>query len=106
MEGKIQLPIFLPTPKILQDLHSQEDDKSKYFLKNIRAFNRMFCFTSMAGKVDCQINNRTTPIFLLGEQNYHSIGSLIPAPNEKPKFSQLYIYDTDNEVENRINAVR
>ena len=67
----------------------------------------MFSFTSIAGKVDHWINNGSgPPIFLLGGQNYHCIGSLIPPDNERPKFAQLYIYDTDNEIENWIRAVR
>lgn len=106
-EGKVQLPMLQPPPKILQDLHIMNDEKSKHFLKNIRAFNGMFSFTSMTGKVDHRINNGTAPpIFLLGGQNYHCIGSLIPPVNEKPKFAQLYIYDTDNEIDNRIDAIR
>lgn len=67
----------------------------------------MFAFTSMAGKVDKNINNgRGPPIFLLGGQNYHSIGSLIPPVGQSPKFAQLYIFDTENEVANRIQALR
>ena len=107
MEGKVQLPMLQQPPQILIDLHLIQDENNKYFLKNIRAFNNMFSFTSMAGKVDHKINNGTAPpVFLLGGQNYHSIGSLIPPVNEKPKFAQLYIYDTENEIQNRINAVR
>nr|KAJ0200997.1 hypothetical protein LSAT_V11C600334260 [Lactuca sativa] len=34
-------------------------------------------------------------------QNYHSIGSLLPTPDSRPKFCQLYIYDTENEISNR-----
>ncbi|XP_035837979.1 uncharacterized protein LOC110942640 [Helianthus annuus] len=34
-------------------------------------------------------------------QNAHSLGSLLPKPGNKPKFSQLYIYDTENELLNR-----
>ena len=30
--------------------------------------------------------------------------SLLPANNESPKFAQLYIYDTYNEVQNRLKA--
>ena len=30
------------------------------------------------------------------------IGSLLPMVNNPPKFAQLYIYDTDNEVKNRL----
>ena len=106
-KGKVQLPMLQQPPQILTNLYSMHDENSKYFLKNIRAFNSMFSFTSMAGKVDHKINNGTAPlIFLLGGWNYHSIGSLIPPVNEKPKFAQLYIYDTENEIQNRINVVR
>ncbi|XP_025680297.1 uncharacterized protein [Arachis hypogaea] len=61
----------------------------------------------MAGKVNRGINNGTAPpTFSINGQNYHSIGSLIPNNNERPRFAQLYIYDIDNEVSNRIFAVR
>jgi hypothetical protein len=35
--------------------------------------------------------------------HYHKIGSLLPAPGSTPKFSQLYIYDTNfnNELNSR-----
>ncbi|GJY36445.1 DNA helicase [Tanacetum coccineum] len=36
-------------------------------------------------------------------QLYHWIGSLCPAEGERPRFLQLYIYDTDNEVDNRMS---
>ena len=71
-------------------------------MKNIRRYNSMFSFTSMGGKIDSSINRGNAPyIFRLGGQNYHSIGSLLPAKGSEPKFSQLYIYDTDNEITNR-----
>nr|XP_025660692.1 uncharacterized protein LOC112756337 [Arachis hypogaea] len=107
MDGKVQLPLLTQVPAILQDLHRGHDDKGRYFRKNIRKFNSMFAFTSMAGKVNRGINNGTAPpTFSINGQNYHSIGSLIPNNNERPRFAQLYIYDTDNEVSNRILAVR
>ncbi|XP_022003507.2 uncharacterized protein LOC110900961 [Helianthus annuus] len=34
-------------------------------------------------------------------QNAHSMGSLLPKHGAQPKFSQLYIYDTENELANR-----
>ncbi|XP_035830079.1 uncharacterized protein LOC118479584 [Helianthus annuus] len=34
-------------------------------------------------------------------ENYHAIGSLLPENGGKPKFCQLYIYDTENELANR-----
>ncbi|RYR24912.1 hypothetical protein Ahy_B02g058501 [Arachis hypogaea] len=39
-------------------------------------------------------------------QNYHTIGSLLPPDSLRPTFSQLYIYDTKNEIDNRIGTLR
>ncbi|XP_020080111.1 uncharacterized protein LOC109703807 [Ananas comosus] len=33
------------------------------------------------------------------------MGSLLPADGHRPKFAQLYIYDTENEISNRIRAL-
>ncbi|KAK7300142.1 hypothetical protein RJT34_10977 [Clitoria ternatea] len=107
MEGKVQLPLLKEPPQLLIDLHNGNDERSHYFLKNIRSFNAMFAFTSMSGKINYGINDGSAPpIFVLGGQNFHSVGSLLPADYERAKFTQLYIYDTDNEVNNRINAFR
>lgn len=67
----------------------------------------MFNFTSMGGRVDNTYNKGGAPyIYRMHGQNYHAIGSLLPEYGDIPKFSQLYIYDTENEVENRIQAFR
>ncbi|KAH1069204.1 hypothetical protein GYH30_006697 [Glycine max] len=39
-------------------------------------------------------------------ENFHHIGSLLPNPECTPKFSQLYIYDTNNEIRNNMFVVR
>ncbi|XP_035834248.1 uncharacterized protein LOC110888836 [Helianthus annuus] len=78
------------------------DQESKYFLKNIRRYNSMFSFTSMGGKVDTKINKGNAPfVYRISGQNAHSMGSLLPKHGSQPKFSQLYIYDTENELSNR-----
>jgi hypothetical protein len=43
--------------------------------------------------------------FCMHGQNYHHIRSLIPEEGNKPRWAQLYIYDTELEVENRISVV-
>lgn len=107
MYGKVQLPNPQTPPQYLLNLFQKNDSKSKYFLENIRRFNMMFSFTSLGGKIDHAINNgRGLYCFRLHGQNYHSIGSLLPDSGEKPKFSQLYIVDTENEVSNRLNSFR
>ncbi|CAH1453014.1 unnamed protein product [Lactuca virosa] len=60
----------------------------------------------MGGKVDSSINKGNAPyIFKLSGQNYHSMGSLLPTPGSRPKFCQLYIYDTENEISNRSTSI-
>ena len=61
----------------------------------------------MGGNVDDSMNNgKAPPIFVMHGENCHQIGSLLPRPGNDPKFAQLYVYDTDNEIKNRMRAVR
>ncbi|KAL6580676.1 hypothetical protein OROMI_006599 [Orobanche minor] len=105
-DGKILLPKLNNPPQTLQQLSYGDNDKSKYFRENIRSYNSMFAFTSIGAKIDTSINQGKSPsIIKIQGQNYHLMGSLLPSDGEPPKFAQLYIYDTENEVANRINAV-
>ena len=36
---------------------------------------------------------------------YHRIGSLLPDSETQPQFAQIYIYDTDHEIQNRSNIM-
>lgn len=38
-------------------------------------------------------------------QNMHYMGSLLPMPGNAPVFSQMYVYDTENEIRNRLSSV-
>ncbi|XP_076907478.1 uncharacterized protein LOC143563946 [Bidens hawaiensis] len=90
-----------------EELFKSNNSKSKFFLKNISRYKSMFSFTSMGGKVDSSINKGKAPyVFKMSGQNYHAISSLLPKDGTKPKFSQLYIYDTENEIQNRQTIFR
>ncbi|XP_072087308.1 uncharacterized protein [Arachis hypogaea] len=98
MDGKVQLPFLTNVPKVLTDLHLKDDEKGRLFMKNIRSFNSMFSFTSMVGKVNYGINNGSgPPSFVLSGQNYHSIGSLVPNDNERPK-SNKNVSNIEREI--------
>ncbi|GAU49129.1 hypothetical protein TSUD_376720 [Trifolium subterraneum] len=104
--GKVQLPLLKHAPQSLQDLLFDPNNKqSKHFQQNIRMYNSMFSFTSPGMKFDKKYNEgRGPPILRLHGQPCHRIGSMLPEEGEAPKFAQLYIYDTDNEVANRIQS--
>ena len=108
MRGKVKLPVALKSsPPLLKRLFTKEHPKSNTFLENIRRYNSMFAFTSMGGKIDHSVNKGRGPYcFRLHGENYHVAGTLLPKPNNPPKFSQLYIFDTSNEIQNIINVVR
>jgi hypothetical protein len=73
--------------------------------KNIWSYNSMFTFTSIGGIVDKDINKGHGPyIFRMHGQNYHHIGTLLTEEGNQPCWAQLYIYDTEHEIENRINV--
>ena len=105
-QGKVRLPPLKEPPAFLKKLLRKGNGRrSKNYLKNIRLYNSMFAFTSMGEKVDKEINNRSGPyVFKMNGQNYHRIGTLQPEEGDKPRWAQLYIYDTENEVRNRISA--
>ncbi|XP_012841939.1 PREDICTED: uncharacterized protein LOC105962187 [Erythranthe guttata] len=106
-KDKVQLPYMKNAPPTLSNLLFGTDRQSKHFQDNIRSYNMMFAFTSLGGKVQTSINTGAGPYtFLLQGQNYHLLGSMLPEEGARPKFAQLYIFDTENEVRNRIDAVR
>jgi hypothetical protein len=60
----------------------------------------------MGANIDRTINDgRGPPVFKICGQIHHRIGSLLPHDGEAPKFIQLYIYDTMNEVQNTIRSL-
>lgn len=104
-KGHLTLPKPPPTPSYLWQLYN-DPKKGKHFQNCARLYNSMFCFTSTGGHVDNSINNGGSPyIYRLNGQNHHVFGSLIPDDGKDPKFCQLYIYDTENEVSNRMKWV-
>lgn len=67
----------------------------------------MFYFTALGGRIQTSSNRGGgPPQFILGGQNFHRMGSLIPEDGSSPRFAQLYIYDTWNEVANRLSHFR
>ena len=60
----------------------------------------------MGGKQDKSVNVGRGPYCYRIQGHLHKIGTLLPEKGKPPKFSQLYIFDTKNEIQNRINVVR
>ena len=110
--GTIQLnPFTDPSPK-LKELFSNKDKQSRQFLSNIRRYNGLVAMASKgihAGKEEdysgCK-NRGPTPYKISG-QLYHRLPSvLFPEGGEAPKFAQIYVYDLENELSNRVSYAK
>ena len=102
LNGKTALPPVQSPPEMIE-LFSTETPQGTHFRQNIRAYNHVFSFTSMGVHVDQNLaTGGATFTFRAQGSIYHKIGSLLPDGNNRPRFLQLYIYDTDHEVENRM----
>lgn len=106
--GKVELPLLKHPPQVLSHLlldHTTKD--SKNFQSQIRTYNMMFSFNSLGAKLDSRFNNgRGPPTLRIQGQSCHHIGSLLQPEGQPPKFAQLYIYDTENEITNRMDGLR
>lgn len=79
MKGQAKMPLLQRPQDLLLSLLTGKDPRSVNFKQNIRAYNSMFSFTSLGGKVHSSINDGGgPPQFILSGQNYHRIGSLLP----------------------------
>ncbi|GKD77876.1 hypothetical protein Tco_1340497 [Tanacetum coccineum] len=105
--GKVELTNEVPEPPpLLKELITNQHPKSANFIDNIRRYNSMFAFTSMGGKQDTSVNTGRGPYcYRLHGENYHLAGPLLPETGKPAKFAQLYIFDTENEIQNRISTV-
>lgn len=104
-DGFVTLPAEDQPPPVLASLLFG-GPKTAHFRANIRVYNCMFSMCSSGGKIDHKINSGNAPYcFKIRGQNIHLMGSLLPTHGESPKFCQLYIYGTDNEVANRVKAI-
>ncbi|KAF1877767.1 hypothetical protein Lal_00038076 [Lupinus albus] len=107
-DGRVQLPLLESPPPFLHHLLFDIKEKdSLNYQDNIRLYNMMFAFTSFGAKIDRSMNSgRGPPTIRIQGQPCHRIGSMLPLPGQFPKFAQLYIYDTEHEIQNRMEGIR
>jgi hypothetical protein len=98
---------MIEPPSLIRNLFNGFDRRSRHFMSNIRSYNNMFAFTSLGGRIDTgEDQGAGPPHFVISGQNYHRIESLLPNEGYRPRFAQLYIYDTENEISNRLSHFR
>ncbi|XP_073035171.1 uncharacterized protein [Primulina eburnea] len=104
--GKIKLAATEVPPDMLNLFTDYESTEAIQFRKNVRAYNSIFSFTSLGVKIDKELASSSRGVYTfkaLG-QIFHNLPSLVP--NEGgPSHFQLYFWDIDNELHNRMNIM-
>uniref|UniRef100_A0A5B7BXA3 Helitron helicase-like domain-containing protein n=2 Tax=Davidia involucrata TaxID=16924 RepID=A0A5B7BXA3_DAVIN len=103
--GQIKL-VSNDVPHELYSLFISQTEEAKEFRKHIRAYNSIFSFTSLGVNLDKDLASTRRGIYTFRAQGqiYHNFPALIPKDNE-PCYFQLYFYDTDNELQNRMRIL-
>ena len=101
--GKITIPQVNPPPELLE-IFLNTTREGKHFRKHIRSYNHIFSFTSCGVHIDERLATTGRGIYSFRAQGaiYHNIGGFYPDTGSRPHFLQLYIYDTEHELENRM----
>lgn len=92
--GKVKLIQLVSPPEDLLRYTSGDTPESKHFLKNIRKYNSSFQMTSF-GATSVVEQSGFPSTFTVQGQIYHRAGSLLPLPDQPPKFLQLYFIGND-----------
>ncbi|XP_050908754.1 uncharacterized protein LOC127122459 [Lathyrus oleraceus] len=94
-------------PIELQQLFLDDLAERKHVRQHIRSYNHVLSFTSIGVHVNKNILASGRGIYTFRAQGafYHNIGGFYLNEGVRPRFLQLYTYDTDNELHNRMQEI-
>ncbi|XP_078431629.1 uncharacterized protein LOC144703317 [Wolffia australiana] len=91
-------------PSLLLELLQGTTNESKHYRNFIRAYNSAFSFTSSGANFDRTLADNCAGVYTYRIQGavYHQISNaLLPPVGHAPSFAQIYIYNTDYQIERR-----
>ena len=100
--GHISLCLLSPPPPFLCWLLDSDDAEGKEFCSNIRQYNMALAFTSLSVKEDASVNRQGGWVFRVHGDLCHLIGSLCANEGKPPAYTQLYIYDSQLALAQRM----
>ena len=100
--GQVKLPILLDPPEPLKTLLTEQTGQGRHFRQNIRKYNSAFTMASLEANIDMRF--KKGPMaggphqFRVSGNVYHRMGPLTPRENRPPRFAQVYILETEDQV--------
>jgi len=88
------------------DLLQNPDQNGKHFRTFIRTYNNAFAFTSSGAHFDRNLVSSRQGVFtwrINGNFKHMISTNLLPSRDQTPKFAQIYIYDTSEQIQHRLD---
>ena len=103
--GEIKLPLIKEPPEKLKCLLTGNTKKDHDFRTNIRGYNSSLAFASMCvSGEECKFKTNGPYCYRISSQVYHALSQMEPESGRRPSFSQIYIYDQEHELDNRLHS--
>ena len=104
ISGRVQLPVLDNVPEPLKGLLESDRSEARAFWNSIRQYNSALAFTSLGAKFDLSLLQGGGPYVLkLHGELYHNHGALIPNDGSEGSYAQLYIYDAEDALNQRVS---
>ena len=101
----IKLPPIKEPPETLNQLLTGSNKRDQDFQTNIRTYNSSLAFASMGlTQKEYKFKTKGPYCFRISGQIYHTLSQMHPEPGKIPKFSQMYIYDHQNNLDNCLQS--
>ena len=99
--GQVKVPPISEPPHFLMSLLAGNSPESRHFIRNIRAYNSAFAFAfasmTLTGQ-EYDFQGKGPYCFRINGQIFHKISQLLPQPGNPHTFSQIYLYDSETEI--------
>ena len=105
--GNVRLPLIPLLPAEIRKYYDPNHPKSRMFLRDIRRYNNAHSFASLGldnPVVKNPDNNAFMPVYKIHGKMYHRLSALEPNPDARPAFAQAFFFDSENEIQNRMQA--
>ena len=100
--GQVKLPILLDPPEPLKTLLTEQTRQGRHFRQNIRKYNSAFTMASLEANIDMRFTKGPMAggphQFRVSGNVYHRMGPLTPGENQPPRFAQVYILETEDQL--------